>query len=82
MLKVSFITLVLASIGYKEYNPSVVGNWEDRKIKSKHVYFDGNGLFVTSQYDTAKYSKPTINIDSAHYTINRGTVKLDFIMDL
>ena len=45
MIKVSFIAIVLAAIGYKEYNPSVVGKWEHSKYPYYLEFFeDGTGL--------------------------------------
>jgi hypothetical protein len=49
MVKVSFIALFLAAIGYKEYNPSVVGKWELRtRYRVETLDFKNDGSCVMS----------------------------------
>ena len=40
MIKVSFIAIFLAAIGYKEYNPSVEGVWQHEGGFLTQVYFE------------------------------------------
>lgn len=46
MVKVSFIAIFLATIGYKEYNPSVVGKWYDGKDISSWIEYTKDSVIV------------------------------------
>lgn len=48
MIKVSFIAIVLAAIGYKEYNPSVEGKWELKSDKRYKIEYFENGTFASN----------------------------------
>lgn len=46
MIKVSFIAIFLAAIGYKEYNPSVVGKWESSTYSGYGIEYFKDGTFL------------------------------------
>ena len=75
MIKVSFIAIVLAAIGYKEYNPSVVGKWEHSKYPYYLEFFEDESYSV-SAYIKIKGSLQEIK-DSGTYLLNRDSLVLN-----
>lgn len=73
MIKVSFIAIVLAAIGYKEYNPSVEGNWHLRTTDHFTFHFD-EGKLIQKLRDE-EYQVGT-------YYLMDDTLKLSRIKDL
>ena len=73
MIKVSFIAIVLAAIGYKEYNPSVLGKWE---TGNKTVTFTANGQCFTYEVRQSKGPNLLYIKDTSSYTIENGVLKV------
>lgn len=46
MIKVSFIAIFLAVIGYKEYDPVIIGNWYDGKDKSSWIEYTKDSVII------------------------------------
>ena len=46
MIKLSFIAPLLAAIGYKEYNPSIIGNWSDGRDKTSWIEYTRDSVIV------------------------------------
>jgi hypothetical protein len=72
MIKVSFIALVLAAIGYKEYNPSVLGNWE---IGNSKVTLTEDGQCITYEVRQSKGTNLIYYTDTSSYTVKNGIFK-------
>jgi hypothetical protein len=71
MIKVSFIAIVLAAIGYKEYNSSIIGNWSDGRDKTSWIEYTRDSVIVhhpdLQQPDGTAYSR---YVDTLTYHIN------------
>ncbi|MDB9882135.1 hypothetical protein OAD66_03280 [Bacteroidia bacterium] len=46
MINISFIAIVLAAIGYKEYNPSFIGNWSYARDTTSWIEYTKDSVIV------------------------------------
>ena len=79
MIKVSFIAIVLAAIGYKEYNPSVVGKWELKNSKYHQMHFNEKGECILIHKYMARDYTIRARIDSTSYSYINGILKIDSV---
>jgi len=77
MIKVSFIAIVLAAIGYKEYNPSVLGKWEHRsRCRVETLDFNEDGSFKMYSVPTKNCAFDLDTFGEGHYSLYSDTLTL------
>lgn len=74
MVKVSFIAIFLAAIGYKEYNPSVVGKWELKERPLSQIYFFDDDQCVKNYIIQTTYY-PKDDFDTSTYEFRSQILK-------
>lgn len=87
MVKVSFKALFLAAIGYKGYNPSVVGKWYESKNEGHIIEFKETGVFIQiilardeDEVDFSLSGSYSIYSDTLVFTYDSATISDSYLL--